>query len=154
MITGVVRKELIDLIFSCYFPHYADLSDNLNAKVKNFAGKYKEDIIGDSNTSLVKRLFTSKVELTFNEDEATSCKTVRDLSNMNSYIYFPQRNDILEIDDAIQDLRKVMEIKAVAKRSFGGKVYASLGDLLALERVCTNKEYYMELDKVIEELEY
>lgn len=153
MAFGRVKEEVLSVLFANYFPHYKKLRADLDVKVLGLAALYKEDLLNNNENTLFAKIF-HKRELTRREDSSISCKTGYDVCNLGKHCSFPCRREIIEVYNAIQDLSKVMEIKATSKRSQGSYVLASFQDLLALERVCDNLEYYKELDLVIDEIEY
>lgn len=154
MASGRVKEEVLSVIFAHYFPHFNDLRVQLDKKVYSIAKKYKQSLLAEEDSGLVVKLFKSKKELTFHEEQAVSCCTAQDVRQLWNFIYFPCKNDIIEVYNAIQDLSRVMEIKFVAKHSQGSYVEANRQEFEALKRVCDNIDYYKELDMVIDEIEY
>lgn len=152
MAIGLVKTWKIKNLLDNNYPHPDDLEPKLNQKVIELAKQYEKSLLKE-NESFVTRIFHKK-ELTRSEDEAISCKSAKDVSNLPSYIDFPCKDKINEVYKDIHDLRKILNVKAVATRSQDMHVMAELWELLAIDRVLENKEYYMEMDCVINEIEY
>jgi hypothetical protein len=152
MASGLVKTWKIKNLLDNNYPHPDDLEPKLNQKVAEFAKQYENDLLKE-NDSFVTRIF-HKRELTFSESEAISCTSAKDVMNLPDYVHFPCKKQIVDAFKDIQDLRKILNIKAVGSRSEDFHVMAELWELLAIDRVLDNKEYYMEMDFVIDEIEY
>lgn len=152
MFTGIIKEEVMSPIFAHYFPHPNDLEELLNNKIKQISDSYQTTITPTVKTGLFDKILKHSIEYNFLDSSICETKDIHTLKKSEFRDDFPFAEDIFEALDAISDLRKALELKAVAQRSRAG-VSACLQDMLTLERICDNLDFYEnQIESFIKEI--